>query len=125
EKVYGVEIVPDAIKNANTNAKDNNIENVEYAVGDAGDWLVKEAKEGLAVDVVVVDPPRKGITQEFIDAVLTIQPEKMVYVSCNPSTLARDLKILNDGSYQIEKIQPVDMFPQTYHIESVALLTRM
>lgn len=125
EKVYGVEIVPDAIKNANTNAKDNNIKNVEYAVGDAGDWLVKEAKEGLAVDVVVVDPPRKGITQEFIDAVLTIQPEKMVYVSCNPSTLARDLKILNDGGYQIEKVQPVDMFPQTYHVECVALMSRV
>src|SRR5699024_1036752 len=91
-QVYGVEIVPQAIQNATTNAKDNKIENVIFEVADAGKWLVKKAKEGLKVDVVVVDPPRKGLAPEFIDAVLKIQPERMVYVSCNPNTLARDLK---------------------------------
>lgn len=124
KQVYGVEIVPQAIENAKTNAKDNEIENVEFEVADAGDWLVEKAKAGLNVDVVVVDPPRKGLAKEFIDAVLEIQPERMVYVSCNPSTLARDLKLLNEGGYTITKVQPVDMFPQTYHIESVCRLVR-
>src|SRR5699024_3078819 len=94
KQVYGVEIVPQAIENAQTNAQDNAIENVEFEVADAGDWLVEKANTGLEVDVVVVDPPRKGLTTEFINAVLEIQPERMVYVSCNPSTLARDLKLL-------------------------------
>lgn len=124
KQVYGVEIVPQAIENAKTNAKDNDIENVTFEVADAGDWLVDKANAGLEVDVVVVDPPRKGLAKEFIDAVLEIKPERMVYVSCNPNTLARDLKLLNEGGYTIEKVQPVDMFPQTYHIETVTLLQR-
>ena len=124
KKIYGVEIVAPAIENARTNAADNGIENVEYEVADAGDWLVEKAKEGMAIDVVVVDPPRKGLAKEFIEAVLEIQPEKMVYVSCNPSTLARDLGLLSEGGYTVEKVQPVDMFPQTHHIESVTLLTK-
>ena len=124
KQVYGVEIVAPAIENAKTNAKDNGIENVEFAVADAGEWLVEKAKAGLEVDVVVVDPPRKGLAKEFIDAVLEIQPERMVYVSCNPSTLARDLKLLNEGGYVVEQVQPVDMFPQTYHVESITKLVR-
>ena len=76
------------------------------------------------MDVVVVDPPRKGLSTEFIDSVIEMNPERMVYVSCNPSTLARDLKLLSEGGYTVEKVQPVDMFPQTYHIESVTLLTK-
>lgn len=124
-EVYGVEIVPQAIENAKTNAKENGIENVTFEVADAGDWLVKKAKSGFEVDVVVVDPPRKGISQEFIDAVLQMKPERMVYVSCNPSTLARDLKLLSEGGYKVEQVQPVDMFPQTYHVECVALMSRV
>lgn len=125
KQVYGVEIVPQAIQNATTNAKDNKISNVIFEVADAGKWLVKKAKAGLKVDVVVVDPPRKGLAPEFIDAVLEMQPERMVYVSCNPNTLARDLKLLSEGGYAVEKVQPVDMFPQTYHVELVALMSRV
>lgn len=123
-EVYGAEIVPQAIENAKKNAQDNGIENVDYEVADAGNWLVDKSKGGFDVDVVVVDPPRKGLSKAFIDAVLTMQPERMVYVSCNPSTLARDLKRLDEGGYTVEKAQPVDMFPQTYHIETVVLLTK-
>ena len=125
KQVYGVEIVPQAIQNATTNAKDNKISNVIFEVADAGKWLVKKAKAGLKVDVVVVDPPRKGLAPEFIDAVLEMHPERMVYVSCNPNTLARDLKLLSEGGYAVEKVQPVDMFPQTYHVELVALMSRV
>lgn len=123
-KVYGVDIVPQAIENAKTNAVDNGIENVEYAVGDAGEWLVEKVKNGLNVDTVVVDPPRKGLTKEFIQAVLEIQPKRMVYVSCNPNTLARDLKFFLDAGYELKEVQPVDMFPQTHHVETIALLQR-
>lgn len=123
-KVYGVDIVPQAIEDAKTNAIDNGIENVEFDVGDAGEWLVEKVKSGLTVDTVVVDPPRKGLTQEFIQAVLEVQPERMVYVSCNPNTLARDLKFFLDEGYEINEVQPVDMFPQTHHIETVTRLTK-
>lgn len=124
KEVHGVEIVPQAIENAKTNATDNEIDNVVFEVADAGEWLVQKAKDELAVDVVVVDPPRKGLSTDFIESVLEIKPERMVYVSCNPSTLARDLKLLHEGGYEVEKVQPVDMFPQTYHTEAIAQLTR-
>lgn len=124
-KVYGVDIVPQAIENAKTNAVDNGIKNVEFDVGDAGEWLVEKVKDGLKVDTVVVDPPRKGLTNEFIQAVLAIQPERMVYVSCNPNTLARDLKFFIDEGYEIQEVQPVDMFPQTHHIETVTRIARV
>lgn len=123
-QVYGVDIVPEAIEDAKTNAVDNDIDNVEYDLGDAGEWLVDKVAAGLHVDVVVVDPPRKGLSKEFIHAVIESQPERMVYVSCNPNTLARDLKILLAGGYDLQKVQPVDMFPQTHHIENVTLLTK-
>lgn len=123
-KVYGVDIVPQAIENAKTNATDNGIENVEFDIGDAGEWLVEKFQSGLTVDAVVVDPPRKGLSKEFIDAVLEIQPERMVYVSCNPNTLARDIKMILAGGYELKRVQPVDMFPQTHHIESIALLEK-
>lgn len=124
KKVYGVDIVPQAIENAKTNAIDNGIENVEFDVDDAGRWLVDKVKSGLTVDVVVVDPPRKGLAKEFIEAVIEIQPERMVYVSCNPATLARDIKLLREGGYEVKEVQPVDMFPQTHHIEAVTLLVK-
>lgn len=124
KKVYGVEIVPQAIENAKTNAVDNGIDNVEFAVGDAGQWMVQKVKGGLTVDAVVVDPPRKGLSGEFINAVLEIIPKRVVYVSCNPSTLARDVKLFVEGGYELKEVQPVDMFPQTHHIECVVLIEK-
>lgn len=123
--VYGMEIVKPAIDNAKENAKLNAIENVSFEVGPAEEIIVDWSEKGKQVDVVVVDPPRKGLAPEFIEAVLTMKPEKMVYVSCNPSTLARDLKLLNEGGYEVKKVQPVDMFPQTTHVECVVLMSRV
>lgn len=123
KQVYGVEIVPEAIADAKENAKVNHLDNVEFAVGDAGKWMVKEVKSGRKVDRVVVDPPRKGLTKNFIQSVIESQPERMVYVSCNPNTMARDIELLIAGGYELKKVQPVDMFPQTHHVECVALLT--
>lgn len=122
--VHGVEMIEPAVNNAIQNATVNGIENVEFSVGKAEDWMVEKADQGLKVDAVVVDPPRKGLAESFVNAVLEVMPGKMVYVSCNPSTLARDLRRLADGGYTVEKAQPVDMFPQTYHTECVVLLTK-
>ena len=124
KKVYGLEIVPEAIADARENAKVNDLDNIEFAVSDAGKWMVEKVKSGLKVDRVVVDPPRKGLTKAFIQSVIASQPERMVYVSCNPNTMARDIELLVAGGYELKRVQPVDMFPQTHHIESVALLIR-
>ncbi|WP_161878722.1 23S rRNA (uracil(1939)-C(5))-methyltransferase RlmD [Alkalibacterium sp. MB6] len=122
--VYGMEIVEPAVKNAKENAELNGVTNVSFETGPAEDIIVAWAKEGRHVDTIVVDPPRKGLASEFIEAVLTMKPQKMIYVSCNPSTLARDLKLLNEGGYDVKRVQPIDMFPQTTHVETVCLLTR-
>lgn len=124
KEVIGIEIVTPAVENAKKNAAVNNISNVVFEAGAAEEWIVKEANQGKTADVIVVDPPRKGLANEFVDAVLTMKPKKMVYVSCNPATLARDLKLLHEGGYEVKKVQPVDMFPQTHHIEAVVQLTR-
>lgn len=118
KKVIGIEINKEAIKCANENKKQNNITNVEFICGDAG----KEIKK-LKADLIIVDPPRSGLTQEGIEDILKINPEIMVYISCDPITLARDLKILNQ-KYNIEEVTPVEMFPNTYHIENVVKLKR-
>jgi len=123
--VYGMEIVEPAIENAKLNAETNGVANVSFEVGPAENIITEWAKADKRADVIVVDPPRKGLAPEFIDAVLTMKPEKMVYVSCNPGTLARDLKILSESGYTVEKVQPVDMFPQTYHVETVVLMSRV
>lgn len=124
KKVYGIEIVPAAIADAKMNANENKIKNVAFAVADAGEWLVKKAKSGLEIDRIVVDPPRKGLSKKFVESVIQIQVERMVYVSCNPNTMARDIALLIQDGYRLKKVQPVDMFPQTFHIENVALLER-
>lgn len=126
KKVYGIEIVPDAIENAIENAKLNNIKNAEFFAGKSEDIVPKLYNEKkIKADVMVVDPPRKGCDESLLRLMLNMKPERIVYVSCDSATLARDLKILcESGTYNIEKIQPVDMFPHSYHVETVCLLTR-
>lgn len=125
-RVYGVEIVPEAIENAKQNAAANGIENADFYVGAAEDVFPKLAAEDprFRADVIVVDPPRKGCDAALLNTMLSMNPSRIVYVSCDPATLARDLKILCDGGYRVERIRPVDMFPGSVHVESVALLTR-
>lgn len=121
-KVYGVEIIPEAIEDAKRNAALNGIVNVEFAVGEAESVIPNWYKEGIEADVLVVDPPRKGCDEKLLQTILSMKPKKVVYVSCNPATLARDLRILEDGGYKTVEVQPVDMFPQTGHVECCALL---
>ena len=124
KKVYGVEVVPEAIQDAKANAKLNGMDNVEFVVGQAEKVMPEWKREGLDPDVIVVDPPRKGCAPEFLEAMIEMEPKRIVYVSCNPSTLARDLRILEDDGYRTIEVQPVDMFPNTPHIEAVTVLER-
>lgn len=124
KKVYGVEIVPEAIINAIENAKNNNIENTEFIVGEAEKVIPTLIQQGIKADVVVVDPPRKGCDIELLNAIANMDPERIVYVSCDPGTLARDLGVLDGLGYKTMEVQPVDMFPQTAHTECVCLLNR-
>lgn len=121
-EVRGMDTIADSIEAAKHNAAINDIQNVEYAVGAAEDLLPKWLDNGFVPTALVVDPPRTGLDQKLIDAILDSRPLKFVYVSCNPSTLARDLKALVH-TYQVEKIQPLDMFPQTARVEAVVTLT--
>jgi 23S rRNA (uracil1939-C5)-methyltransferase len=125
KKVYGVEIVPEAIEDAKKNAKLNQMDNVEFVVGEAEKVMPWWTAQGLRPNVIVVDPPRKGCDEALLQAMIAMEPKRIVYVSCNPSTLARDLRILEDGGYKTQEVQPVDMFSQTSHVESVAWLSRM
>lgn len=118
KEVYGIESVEAAVENAKNNAKLNNIDNVTFEAGLAEEVMVEWSEKELAVDLLVVDPPRKGLEGTFIEATLAMMPKKIVYVSCNPATLARDLALLSEGGYSVEKVQPVDLFPQTNHVES-------
>ena len=120
--VVGVEIVKDAVLNAFSNAKLNNITNAKYYVDDASKFMINYIKNNNA-NVVFVDPPRSGLEKKFIEALLISKPERIVYISCDPSSLARDLKLLKEG-YEIISIQPVDMFPNTYHTENITLMIR-
>ena len=124
KKVYGVEIVPEAIENAKINAKENNINNTEFIVGDAEKVIPELISKGVCADVVVVDPPRKGCDKSLLEAISSMEPKTIVYVSCDPGTLARDLGILDALGYKTLEIQPVDMFPQTAHVECVARLEK-
>jgi len=119
-KVYGVEIVPEAIEDARKNAELNGISNVEFAVGEAEAVIPSWYENGVEADVLVVDPPRKGCDEKLLQTIISMKPKKVIYVSCNPATLARDLRILEDGGYKTIEVQPVDMFPQTMHVECVA-----
>ena len=123
-KVYGIEIVSDAIKDANINAKLNNLDNVEFYVGKAEEVVPKMYNEGKKANVVVVDPPRKGCDEKVLDTIISMKPDRVVYVSCNPSTLARDLKYLDEHGFKCVEIQPVDMFPHTMHVECVTKIVK-
>ncbi|HWL24601.1 MAG TPA: 23S rRNA (uracil(1939)-C(5))-methyltransferase RlmD, partial [Ureibacillus sp.] len=122
KKVFGVEIVPEAIEDARRNAQLNEITNAEFAVGAAETVITDWYKAGNTADVLVVDPPRKGCDESLLNTIIDMKPKKVVYVSCNPGTLARDLRILEDGGYKTTDLQPVDMFPMTTHVECVAKL---
>jgi len=126
KKVIGVEVIPQAIENAKENARKNGIKNTEFICADAGEAALLLASRGERPDVIVVDPPRKGISEDVISAIGKMAPKTLVYVSCDPATLARDVKLLREKEgYTAVSVQPVDMFPRTKHVESVALLTRM
>jgi 23S rRNA (uracil1939-C5)-methyltransferase len=124
KKVFGVEVVPEAIEDAKRNAALNEIKNAEFAAGEAEVVIPKWYKEGNTADVLVVDPPRKGCDEALLQTIIEMKPKKVVYVSCNPGTLARDLRILEDGGYKTVEVQPVDMFPMTTHVECCAWLER-
>lgn len=125
KRVYGVEIIPQAIEDARENARQNHITNAEFFVGKAEEVLPeKYASEGIYADVIVVDPPRKGCDERCLDTMLQMQPERIVYVSCDSATLARDLKILCAGGYELKRVRAVDQFPMTGHVETVCLLAK-
>lgn len=125
KKVYGVEIVNEAIEDAKYNAELNNIDNVEFMVGKAEILLPKLVKVGIESNKVVLDPPRKGCEKEVLETLAKMAPERIVYVSCNPSTMARDVKYLVENGYKVVEVQPVDMFPHSAHVECVVLMTRV
>ena len=118
-KVYGVEVVKEAIEDAKVNASINGITNAEFLVGEAENVIIKEKP-----DVVVVDPPRKGCDEKLLETIVKVSPEKVVYVSCDSATLARDLKFLCENGYEVKEVQPVDMFPHSVHVETVVLMSR-
>ena len=123
-KVYGIEIVQPAILDARKNARDNHVKNAEFIVGDATAVMPALYKQGIRPDVVVVDPPRAGCTETVLRTFANMKPQRIVYVSCNPATLARDLAILKDLGYLAQEVQPVDLFPQTSHVECLTKLVR-
>lgn len=124
KRVIGAEIVPPAIRDAKENALRNHVENAEFFCGDAADIAAKLESDGLRPDVVTVDPPRKGLAPEVIASVAAMGPEKVVYVSCDPATLGRDVKIFREFGYEAKRAAAVDMFPGTAHVETVVLLSR-
>lgn len=125
EHVYGMEVVEQAVSDAKENAKLNHIENTTYLPGKAEKILPQWQKEDIQPDVIFVDPPRKGLDESFIEAACAMTPEKIVYISCNPATMARDLVTFAANGYRTKTVQPVDLFPQTTHVETVVLMSRV
>ncbi len=124
KEVVGVELNGDAVRDAKVNAARNGIENAHFIEADAGEYMVELAQSGESVDVVFMDPPRAGSDLPFLNSVLTLAPKRIVYISCNPETQARDFRTLVKGGYKVTYLQPFDMFPHTSHVETVALLSR-
>ncbi len=123
-KVIGAEIVPEAIEDAKANAARNGVTNAEFFCGDAGEIAYKLSADGVRPDVICVDPPRKGLAPDVPDILADMQPERIVYVSCDPATLARDVKRLGERGYVVKRAEAVDLFPRTQHVESVVLLKK-
>lgn len=123
-EVIGVEVNRDAVADAKVNAEENGIKNAAFYAADAGEFMNEMARRHERADVVMLDPPRAGCSQKFLTSLLTLAPRRMVYISCNPETLARDLHTLVRGGYEVKKIQPVDMFPYTSHVETVVSLKK-
>ena len=123
-QVIGVEVNRDAVKDAIANARRNQIRNASFYHADAGEFMADMAKEGEKADIVFLDPPRAGSDKAFLSSLITLAPKKVVYISCNPETQQRDLFFLTRNGYKVRKIQPVDMFPHTNHVECVVLITR-
>ena len=123
-KVIGVEVIPQAVEDAKDNAARNGIENVQFICADAGQAALELEKQGVHADVVVVDPPRKGLNQDAIEALARFAPRRIVYVSCDPATLARDVALLKEKGYQVADALAVDLFPRCAHVESVVCLTK-
>ncbi len=123
-RVISIELNPDAVKDARANAKANRIKNISFLQADAGEQMVKMAARKEKADVVFMDPPRTGSDKRFIDSVARLAPDRVVYISCNPVTLKRDLELFRTRGYKVRKIQPVDMFPGTAHVECVVLMSR-
>ena len=124
KRVIGVELNGDAVKDAKVNAELNGVKNIEFYKDDAGRFMIKAAERGENYDVVIMDPPRAGASLDFLKCLVTLSPQKIVYISCNPETQSRDFSYLTRKGYKVKKIQPVDMFPHTEHVETVALLVR-
>lgn len=125
KRVIGAELNADAVRDARANAELNNVRNTEFRCCDAGEFMSELAKKGEGADVVVTDPPRAGCSREFLASLVRMAPKRVVYVSCNPETLVRDLAFLTKNGYKAERIQPVDMFPFTGHVECVVSMSRI
>jgi len=124
KKLIGAEIVPEAIEDAKINAQLNKIENAEFICADAAEAARVLSERKLRPDVVILDPPRKGCDSSVLETIVSMEPKRIVYVSCDPATLARDAKILSEIGYTPERLTAVDMFPRAAHVETVALLSR-
>ena len=122
--LIGVEIVEDAIKDAEENARTNNIGNAQFICGDASKASSQLKSQGISPNVVIIDPPRKGCDSSLIEDIVEMSPERIVYVSCDAETLARDLKLFSERNYSVKEITPVDLFSRTSHVETVVLLSR-
>lgn len=123
ELVVGVESNESSIEDANVNAKINGIKNAKFIKSDAGRYMQMAANEGAKINTMIIDPPRAGCDRKVIASIIKLKPEKLIYVSCNIETQARDLAALTKNGYKVFRIQPIDMFPHTRHIETVVLLT--
>ncbi|WP_317335565.1 23S rRNA (uracil(1939)-C(5))-methyltransferase RlmD [Streptococcus orisratti] len=124
KEVYGVEVIEEAVEDAKRNAALNGITNAHYVADSAENAMAQWNRQGIKPDVILVDPPRKGLTESFIKASADMSPRKITYISCNPATMARDIKRYEELGYKLQKVQPVDLFPQTHHVECVVLLQR-